>query len=45
MALFGFIASYGVMSTPTLVIDNKILSYGKVLKKEDIIKFLKDVRG
>lgn len=36
------IASYGVMSTPALVLDNKVLSYGKVLSKEDIIKILKE---
>ena len=33
------IAAYGVMSTPALVID------GKVLKKDEVIKLLKDVRG
>ncbi|WP_219700807.1 thioredoxin-like selenoprotein Sec.2, partial [Brachyspira hampsonii] len=27
------IASYGVMSTPALVLDDKVLSYGKVLSK------------
>ena len=36
------IASYGVMSTPALVLDNKVLSYGKVLTKEEIIKILKE---
>ena len=36
------IASYGVMSTPALVLDEKVLSYGKVLSKEEIIKLLKD---
>ena len=35
------IASYGVMSTPALVINEKVVSMGKVLKKEDIIKLLK----
>ena len=29
------IASYGVMSTPALVIYGKVLSYGKVLGKEE----------
>lgn len=36
------IASYGVMSTPALVLDDKVLSYGKVLSKEEIINLLKE---
>lgn len=36
------IASYGVMSTPALVLDDKVLSYGKVLSKEAIISLLKE---
>lgn len=39
------IAAYGVMSTPALVIDGKVISYGKVLKKDEVVKLLKDVRG
>ena len=42
---FAVIATYGVMSTPALVIDKKVVSYGKVIKKEEIIKLYKDVRG
>lgn len=38
------IAAYGVMTTPALVIDGKVVSYGKVLKKDEVIKILKDVR-
>ena len=34
------IASYGVMSTPALVVDGKVISYGKVLKTEQIIALL-----
>ena len=34
------IASYGVMRTPALVIDEKVVSYGKVLKPKDIAKIL-----
>lgn len=34
------IASYGVMSTPALVKDGKVLSYGKVLNTEEIKKLL-----
>lgn len=33
---FSQIAAYGVMSTPALVVDGKVLSYGKVLKKDEI---------
>lgn len=29
------IAAYGVMSTPALVIDEKVVSYGKVLSKDE----------
>ena len=36
------IAAYGVMSTPALVLDEKVLSYGKVLSKDEIIKLLKE---
>ena len=39
------IASYGVMTTPALVVDGKVASYGKVLKKDEVVKILKEVRG
>ena len=32
---FTQIAAYGVMTTPALVVDGKVVSYGKVLKKEE----------
>ena len=35
------IAAYGVMATPALVVGNKVVSYGKVLKKSEVIKLLK----
>ena len=35
------IMEYGVMSTPALVIDEKVVSYGKVLSSEEIKKLLK----
>lgn len=38
---FAEIASYGVMSTPALVIDGKLVSYGKVLKKDEVVEILK----
>lgn len=41
---FSQIAAYGVMTTPALVIDGKVVSYGKVLKTEDVIKILQKVR-
>ena len=37
---FAVIANYGIMSTPALIIDEKIVSMGKVLKSSEIEKFL-----
>ncbi|HZJ68741.1 MAG TPA: thioredoxin family protein [Candidatus Eisenbacteria bacterium] len=42
---FAEIAAYGVMSTPALVIDRKVVSYGKVLKSDEIIKLLKKAKS
>lgn len=42
---FEKIAAYGVMSTPALIVDGKVVSYGKVLKKDEVIEILKRVRG
>ena len=33
---FTQIASYGVMSTPALVVNGKVVSYGKVLNKDEV---------
>ncbi len=41
---FTQIAAYGVMTTPALVIDGKVVSYGKVLKTEEVVKILEKVR-
>jgi small redox-active disulfide protein 2 len=41
---FSQIAAYGVMSTPALVIDGKVVSYGKVLKTEEVVKILQKIR-
>lgn len=41
---FAKIAAYGVMSTPALVVDGRVVSYGKVLKKQEVIELLKKVR-
>jgi small redox-active disulfide protein 2 len=35
------IVEYGVMSTPAIVIDGKVKSYGKVADVEEIKKWLK----
>jgi len=35
------IMEYGVMSTPALVVDEKVVSYGRVLSSEEIKKLLK----
>lgn len=42
---FAKIASYGVMTTPALVVDGKVVSYGKVLKQEEVKALLQKVRG
>lgn len=42
---FSQIAAYGVMTTPALVIDGKVVSYGKVLKTDEVVKILQKVRG
>ena len=36
------IKKYRVMRTPGLVINEKVKSYGKVPKKEEIIQFIKE---
>lgn len=41
---FTQIAAYGVMSTPALVVDGKVVSYGKVLKTAEVIKLLEKIR-
>ena len=35
------VASYGVMSTPALVVNEKVASMGKVLKAGDVVKLLR----
>lgn len=40
---FAEIARYGIMSTPGLVIDEKVVSFGKVLKPKDIAKIIEKV--
>ena len=42
---FNVIAAYGVMTTPALVVDGKVVSYGKVLKVEETVKLLQKVRA
>lgn len=39
------IAAYGVMTTPALVLDGRVVSCGKVLKKEEVIEILRKARG
>jgi len=34
------IIGYGVMSTPALVVNNKVLSTGKVLKEKELVGIL-----
>ncbi|WAA12982.1 thioredoxin family protein [Fervidibacillus halotolerans] len=35
------IVEYGIMSTPALVVDEKVLSSGKVLKPDEIVRLIK----
>lgn len=37
-------ASYGIMSTPALVIDDEVVSVGKVLSKDEVKKILENYR-
>ena len=39
---FAVIGSYGIMSTPALMVDEKVVSMGKVLKSSEIKKFLQN---
>lgn len=41
---FKDIMAYGIMSTPGLVIDEKVVSFGKVLKPKDIVKILENAK-
>lgn len=40
---FAEIAKYGIMSTPGLWVDGKVVSYGKVLSKDDIKRILEKI--
>lgn len=42
---FSQIAAYGVMTTPALVVDGQIVSYGKVLKTEEAKTLIEKVRN
>lgn len=37
------IAAYGVMSTPALVVDEKVVSFGKVLKPKEVVKIFENL--
>ncbi len=41
---FAQIAAYGVMTTPALVVDGKVVSYGKVLKKDEAKALIRKAR-
>lgn len=38
---FAEIAAMGVMSTPALAINDKVVSFGKVIKKDEVVNILK----
>ena len=42
---FSQIAAYGVMTTPALVVDGKVVSYGKVLKKDEAKAVIQKIRA
>ena len=42
---FSQIAAYGVMTTPALVVDGKVVSYGRVLKNGEIKGIIPKVIG
>lgn len=42
---FNVIAAYGIVTTPALVVDGKVISYGKVLKVDAAVKLLEKVRS
>lgn len=42
---FTQIAAYGVMTTPALVVDGKVVSFGRVLKKEEAKAAIQKVRA
>ncbi|WAA08745.1 thioredoxin family protein [Fervidibacillus albus] len=39
------IVEYGIMSTPALVVDEQVVSAGKVLKPEEITQFIGQTNG
>lgn len=39
------IAGYGVMSVPALVVNEKVVTMGKILKSEDVAAILKNIQG
>lgn len=41
---FKDIMAYSVMSTPALVVDEKVVSFGKVLKPAEIVKILEKLK-
>ncbi len=42
---FAQIAAYGAMQMPALVVDEKLVSYGKVLKEKEAVKILEQCNG
>ena len=37
------VMSYGVMSMPAIVVNDKVVSMGRVLKEADVVKLLKNL--
>ncbi len=45
VADFAQIAAYGVMTTPALMVNGKVVSSGKVLQTDDVVKLLQKARS
>ncbi|MEG1773527.1 MAG: thioredoxin family protein [Oscillospiraceae bacterium] len=42
---FAQIAAFGVMTTPALVVDGKVVLFGRVPKTEELVELLQKARG
>jgi small redox-active disulfide protein 2 len=42
---FAQIAAFGVVTTPALVVDGRVVAYGKVLQKDEVRELLIKARG
>ncbi len=45
VTVFSQIAAYGVMTTPALVVDGKVVSLGRALNTDEVMALLQRIRG